>query len=224
MKHRLIAVAAACAVAIAPTAHAQALTVNLGGVPVDDYSVVLDELGKVATAITETGATISAGGYSIVYDPSTLLEFEPEEVQPHPLSYQEGATADGRLVVLPSEGTYTSGFGPRWGAMHQGIDIGNDYGTPIRSVMDGTVINAGPARGFGYWVVVKHDGGEVSVYGHMQSYSVAVGDRVSAGQVIAEMGSEGQSTGPHLHFEIKPDGVNQVDPVPWFADKGIYIS
>ena len=126
-------------------------------------------------------------------------------------------------VARPAEGTFTSGFGPRWGTVHQGIDIANDLGTPIYSVMDGTVIAAGPARGFGNWVVIKHDGGEVSVYGHMRYYDVSVGQRVTAGQKIASIGSEGQSTGPHLHFEIKPDGVNQVDPVPWFAAQGIKI-
>ena len=112
----------------------------------------------------------------------------------------------------------------RWGTMHRGIDIANSLGSPIYAVMDGTVINAGPAQGFGNWVVIQHDGGEVSVYGHMSQYNVSVGQRVKAGEQIAQIGSEGQSTGPHLHFEIKPDGVNQVDPVPWFAQQGIRIS
>ena len=85
------------------------------------------------------------------------------------------------------------------------------------------MINAGPAQGFGNWVVIRHDGGEVSVYGHMRYYNVSVGERVTAGQQIAVIGSEGQSTGPHLHFEIKPDGTNQVDPVPWFKAQGITI-
>ena len=89
--------------------------------------------------------------------------------------------------------------------------------------MDGTVINAGPAQGFGNWVVIRHDDGEVSVYGHMRDYNVSVGQRVSAGEQIAKIGNEGQSTGPHLHFEIKPDGVTQADPVAWFNARGISI-
>ena len=84
-------------------------------------------------------------------------------------------------------------------------------------------VNAGPAQGFGNWVVIKHDGGEVSVYGHMRDYNVSVGQRVSAGEQIAKIGNEGQSTGPHLHFEIKPDGVNPADPVAWFSARGISI-
>lgn len=108
--------------------------------------------------------------------------------------------------------------------MHNGIDIANPIGTPIVSVMDGTVISSGPpAQGFGNWIRVQHDDGSVSVYGHMQASSllVGVGERVSAGQQIASIGSEGQSTGPHLHFEIHPDGTTPVDPQAWFAEQGI---
>ena len=89
--------------------------------------------------------------------------------------------------------------------------------------MDGTVINAGPAQGFGKWVRVRHDDGSISVYGHVHSFNVNVGERVTAGQQIAQMGNEGRSTGPHLHFEILPDGQTQVDPVPWFAERGITV-
>ncbi|AKK10683.1 M23 family metallopeptidase [Corynebacterium uterequi] len=132
-----------------------------------------------------------------------------------------GQTADGRTVVFPTTGRFTSGFGPRWGRFHYGIDIANPIGTPIRAVMDGTVIATGPASGFGNWVVIKHDGGEKSVYGHMAQWDVSVGQRVEAGQVIAYIGNEGRSTGPHLHFEIRPDGTTAVDPVPWFKQQGI---
>ena len=61
------------------------------------------------------------------------------------------------------------------------------------------------------------------MYGHVHSFNVSVGERVTAGQQIAQMGNEGRSTGPHLHFEILPDGQTQVDPVPWFAERGITI-
>ncbi|QGU03336.1 Murein hydrolase activator NlpD precursor [Corynebacterium comes] len=126
-------------------------------------------------------------------------------------------------VARPAAGTFTSGFGPRWGTMHNGIDIANAIGTPIHSVMSGTVINSGPASGYGQWIRVKHDDGSMAVYGHMSSLHVGVGERVSAGQQIAGMGSEGFSTGSHLHFEIHPSGNGAVDPVPWFANHGIYF-
>jgi len=126
-------------------------------------------------------------------------------------------------TVRPAEGTFTSGFGPRWGTMHNGIDIANAIGTPILTVMNGTVIDSGPASGYGQWIRIKHDDGSVSVYGHMASLYVSVGERVAAGQTIAGMGNLGFSTGSHLHFEIHPDGATPVDPVPWFNARGIYF-
>ena len=127
-------------------------------------------------------------------------------------------------VARPAEGVFTSGFGPRWGSFHSGIDIANSVGTPILSVMDGTVIDSGPASGFGQWIRIKHDDGSMSVYGHMQTLDVAVGERVHAGQKIAGMGSLGFSTGSHLHFEIHPTGEGAVDPIPWLAERGVNIS
>lgn len=131
-------------------------------------------------------------------------------------------SADG-TVAKPAEGTFTSGFGPRWGTMHNGIDIANVTNTPIMSIMDGTVVDSGPAQGYGQWIRVLHDDGAVSVYGHLETLGVAVGERVSAGQVIGGMGNRGFSTGTHLHFEIHPDGSSPVDPEPWFAEYGIYF-
>src|SRR5699024_257887 len=87
-------------------------------------------------------------------------------------------------VSRPAEGTFTSGFGPRWGPFHACIDIANSHGTPILSVMDGTVIDSVPASGYGNWIRIKHDDGSMSVYGHMESLDVAVGQRVTAGQKI----------------------------------------
>lgn len=127
-------------------------------------------------------------------------------------------------VARPAEGVFTSGFGPRWGSFHSGIDIANAVGTPILSVMDGTVIDSGPASGYGQWIRIKHDDGSMSVYGHMQTLDVAVGERVHAGQKIAGMGSLGFSTGSHLHFEIHPTGEGAVDPIPWLAERGVNIS
>ena len=89
--------------------------------------------------------------------------------------------------------------------------------------MDGTVIDSGPASGYGQWIRIRHDDGAISVYGHMETLDVSVGERVVAGQKIAGMGNRGFSTGPHLHFEIHPDGQSAVDPVPWLAARGINV-
>ncbi|QGU03371.1 Glycyl-glycine endopeptidase ALE-1 precursor [Corynebacterium comes] len=131
--------------------------------------------------------------------------------------------AQSASVVSPAQGTFTSGFGPRWGTLHAGIDIANGIGTPILAIMDGTVINSGPASGYGQWIRIQHDDGSISVYGHMSTLGVSVGERVYAGQQIAGMGSEGFSTGSHLHFEIHPSGSGPVDPVGWFSQFGIYF-
>ena len=133
------------------------------------------------------------------------------------------AVAPAATVARPANGTFTSGFGPRWGTFHNGIDIANSIGTPIYAVMSGTVISSGPASGYGQWIRIQHDDGSISIYGHMEYLYVSVGERVAAGQEIAGMGSQGFSTGSHLHFEIHPDGVTPVDPQAWLANHGIYV-
>lgn len=126
-------------------------------------------------------------------------------------------------VARPAEGTFTSGFGPRWGTFHSGIDIANAEGTPIYAAMAGTVIDSGPASGFGQWIRIQHDDGTITVYGHMSTLGVSVGERVKAGQYIAGMGSLGFSTGSHLHFEVHPGGGAAVDPQAWLAARGIQV-
>ncbi|MDQ2749322.1 MAG: M23 family metallopeptidase, partial [Actinomycetota bacterium] len=111
-----------------------------------------------------------------------------------------------------------------WGTFHGGDDIANAIGTPIVSVGDGTVIDAGPAEGFGQWVRVRLDDGTVTVYGHVDSFVAHKGDSVKAGQEIATMGNRGQSTGPHLHFEVWLGGTEKVDPLPWLAARGIHLT
>jgi murein DD-endopeptidase MepM/ murein hydrolase activator NlpD len=126
--------------------------------------------------------------------------------------------------VLPLTNYYiSSGFGNRGGTFHYGLDFAAPLGTPIYSIGDGTVIAAGPASGFGNWVVIDHGNGWVSIYGHMRVYTVSRGERVSAGQLIAYVGTEGQSTGPHLHLEIRSGGMSgrAYDPQVWLTARGI---
>lgn len=141
---------------------------------------------------------------------------------------QQRAAADlaarAPQAARPAEGTFTSGFGPRWGSFHAGIDIANANGTPILSVEDGTVIDAGAASGYGQWVRVQHTDGTVTIYGHVETIDVTVGQHVTAGQKIAGMGNLGFSTGTHLHFQVEPAGQGPVDPIPWLAERGIIIN
>ena len=123
--------------------------------------------------------------------------------------------------VAPSAGTVTSTMGD--GRGHEGIDIANTLGAPIVAVADGEVIDAGPAQGFGLWVRIRHDDGTITTYGHNNDNLVEVGQRVKAGQQIATVGNRGQSTGPHLHFEIEDSDGEIVDPVKWLAKRGASI-
>ncbi len=132
-----------------------------------------------------------------------------------------GASANGD-VVRPAQGRLTSNYGARGGSIHFGIDIANSIGTPILSAMAGEVIDSGPASGFGLWVRVEHDGGLITVYGHINESLVSVGQRVGAGEQIATMGNRGQSTGPHLHFEVHKDG-SKIDPLPFLRSHGVSV-
>ncbi|WP_447003063.1 M23 family metallopeptidase [Saccharothrix isguenensis] len=126
-------------------------------------------------------------------------------------------------VVKPAQGSFTSGYGARWGTTHYGVDIANAIGTPILSVMDGVVVESGPASGFGLWVRVQHNDGTITIYGHVNETLVSQGQRVQAGQQIATMGNRGQSTGPHLHFEVWINGSQKIDPVGWLGARGISL-
>jgi murein DD-endopeptidase MepM/ murein hydrolase activator NlpD len=119
----------------------------------------------------------------------------------------------------------TSCYGARWGTLHAGIDIAAPIGTPVFAPEDGIVLDAGPASGFGLAVYVQHRDGTITLYGHVNQFFVTPGQVVSAGQQIAEVGNRGQSTGPHLHFEVHTGGLyaNRVDPAPWLAARGISL-
>ncbi|MBW0103235.1 M23 family metallopeptidase [Pseudonocardia sp. KRD-291] len=134
-------------------------------------------------------------------------------------STQAASSASGGAVKIVS-GRVSSGFGSRWGTAHKGLDIAAPIGTPINVPLAGTVISSGPASGFGMWVRVRHDDGTVTVYGHINRSLVTVGEKVSAGQQIAEVGNRGQSTGPHLHIEVVTPGGTKVNPKPWLDEHG----
>ncbi len=114
--------------------------------------------------------------------------------------------------VWPVHGVLTSGFGWRWGRMHEGIDLAVSNGTPVVSAAAGTVIVAGWMGGYGNLVVVDHGGGISTAYGHNTMVTVGVGQQVAQGQLIAYSGNTGHSTGPHVHFEVRING-SAVDPL-----------
>ncbi|QIG61617.1 endolysin [Rhodococcus phage Dinger] len=134
-----------------------------------------------------------------------------------------------RLWPLPRNGyELTSGFGPRWGAQHSGLDLAAPDGTPFYACQAGTVQFIGPATGYGQWLVIDSSDAEGSgcvEYGHMwnaRATGLSVGDHVEAGQLIGHIGSNGQSTGPHLHITVWERGYNsaRIDPEVWLASAG----
>jgi murein DD-endopeptidase MepM/ murein hydrolase activator NlpD len=115
-------------------------------------------------------------------------------------------------LIWPVNGPVTSPFGMRWGRMHEGIDIGVPYGTPIHAAASGRVIYAGWMEGYGNLTAIDHGRGLSTAYGHQSSIGVSVGQTVTQGQVIGYVGCTGHCFGPHLHFEVRING-RPVDPL-----------
>ncbi len=178
---------------------------------------------------TPTGSSVVTGsvdGMQVVsVTPAVSSVVHAEEIVKAAAFAQERAEREARLIrpqyVMPTRGVWTSGFGYRWGVLHGGIDIANAIGTPILAAADGVVISAGYEGGYGNMVKLRHADGTVTLYGHTSAVLVNVGERVMAGDQIARMGNTGNSTGPHLHFEVHLNGTDRVDPVGWLAKHGI---
>lgn len=115
--------------------------------------------------------------------------------------------------IWPAQGVLTSGYGWRWGRLHRGIDIAAPIGTPILAAASGEVISAGWHGGYGNLIKLEHLDGSITVYAHNHRNLVTHGQKVTQGEQIAEMGSTGNSTGSHLHFEIHARGNAPLDPL-----------
>jgi murein DD-endopeptidase MepM/ murein hydrolase activator NlpD len=174
------------------------------------------------------GAPMSRGVELVTVKPVANAAVHAEELAKGVAYAAERAEREARLqrplFVLPAKGMFTSGFGYRWGALHGGVDLAGPIGTPIYAASDGVVADAGPTNsGYGAWVKIRHSDGTVTLYGHINSWTVQIGQRVFAGDQIATIGNRGYSTGPHLHFEVLLGGTSQTDPVPWLAARGVSL-
>jgi murein DD-endopeptidase MepM/ murein hydrolase activator NlpD len=193
-----------------------------------DHSKAETVLAADATTMNGGPISTSARGMQMVtVQPVANIAVHNAELAHGVAFAQERAEREARLqqplFVMPTKGIFTSGFGYRWGVLHAGIDLANSIGTPIHAVSDGRVIDAGPTAGYGMWVKLRHADGTVTLYGHVNTTLVSVGQRVMAGDQIATMGNRGNSTGPHLHFEVLLGGTQRVDPVPWLAKRGLSV-
>ncbi len=203
-----------------------AATSNAHASPTDDHSLLepvtetSDEVITAAPQLSETPQVLQSprvpalGEFADQLDKARARE-----------AARAAREAEARRpkTMMPVSGTLTSNFGPRWGTTHYGLDIANAIGTPIVSVTDGTVIEAGPASGFGLWVRILQDDGTIGIFGHIDQALVTQGQRVRAGEQIATVGNRGQSTGPHLHYEVwHPDG-RKADPMAWLNARGLQV-
>jgi murein DD-endopeptidase MepM/ murein hydrolase activator NlpD len=112
------------------------------------------------------------------------------------------------FLKYPTEGgIITSLFGQRWGKMHNGIDIGNEEGEPVYSALEGVVKECHYENGYGNKIVVEHDNNIITVYAHLSEFKTTIGAEVKKGDLIGKVGNTGNSTGPHLHFEVRVNGV-----------------
>ena len=165
--------------------------------------------GDVEEVITPQPVTLRVQG-----TPSSNRESigeQYEEIEKLNLTRQSQTTivpsVDIPLRYGPVDGYLSSGFGPRWGRLHKGIDIAAPTGTEILALADGLVVRSGRANGYGNVVVIQHGYGQETLYAHMSQRSVRVGNRVTRGEKIGEVGSTGHATGPHVHLEIHINGI-----------------
>ena len=155
----------------------------------ESKSEYLHEVAGLQASSSQVTATLQASGSS---------------------SYSSTPSSSG--LIWPVNGPVVSPFGMRWGRMHEGIDIGVGYGTPIHAAASGTVVFSGWMGGYGNFVIIDHGGGMATAYGHQSSIAAGGGQSVSQGQVIGYVGCTGHCFGPHLHFEVRING-SPVDPL-----------
>jgi len=183
--------------------------------PTEFKGEFVDMFGKVTMPIIKTGGDIHANASAatkIKNDGTLIVSEQSGYVFPFAKGVDAPVTSSVGPRSQPIAGASTN---------HKGTDIGVSFGTEIHAISGGTVINAGrsDAGGFGNWVRIRQDDGNVVIYGHVsKSDYFKVGDRVEAGEVIAKVGSEGYSTGPHLHLEIHDPNDNILNSENLFSD------
>ncbi|WP_436799283.1 DUF5930 domain-containing protein [Pacificibacter marinus] len=174
-------------------------------------------LNTVRSGLSGTGGPLTPIKFSTkggVKDPDSLRANGIIEKMDRLNLYRIAAQKAPFALPIKNSFRYTSGFGPRWGRMHEGTDFAAAYGTPIYSTADGVVTFAGWSNGYGRLVKIQHEFGIETRYAHQSQLMVKVGQRVSRGQQIGAMGNSGRSTGTHLHYEVRVGG-KAVNPMTY---------
>ncbi|MGI6727120.1 MAG: peptidoglycan DD-metalloendopeptidase family protein [Anaerovoracaceae bacterium] len=187
-----------------------------------DYDIIYEETSTLYKGENTVKSTGTPGERKVVAE---IIRNNGEEVNRSEISSEvvkepqnqvvlKGTKNKPKLVgsgkyIYPTRGRLSSRFGPRWGRMHYGIDLAAPTGTKIRASDGGTVIFAGRDGSYGNVVKISHGGNRVTIYAHCSKLFVSKGSKVYQGQHIANVGNTGNSTGSHLHFEVRINGVAQ---------------
>lgn len=178
------------------------VTEGVDGLEVETYRVTLYNGVEISRELV--------GSETVVEPVEEVLQIGTDK------SYYRTTVSIG-VLLKPYDGYVSSGFGPRWGTRHNGIDIAQRgrscYGDPVLCAADGVVIKTEESySGYGFNVIVDHGDGTQTLYAHMSRIGVEVGQELKAGDQLGNIGQTGNTTGPHLHFEVRVDGV-AVDPL-----------
>ena len=179
-------------------------------------------LGALDTTSVKTPTGGIAGG-ALVEDRTLQVSDRASRSTPREttqLSFSQQPAQDIWLLPMRSNYALSSPFGERWGTQHPGVDMTAVEGTKYFAAGAGKVIVARYNGGYGYNVMIQHDNGAVTVYGHSSKLIVKEGQRVEAGQLLGLTGNTGFSTGPHLHFEIRVNG-KPVEPLAYMRKQGV---
>ena len=169
---------------------------------IEKYSTELSELIDTETAISKLYVKPVVVQKTVKYASSGYANTSQ--------TVNTGAKVNlGISLIRPTSGTITSRFGSRGRSTHTGLDIANSSGTPIKAAASGTVTYSGWKGSYGNLLIITHANGVQTYYAHCSKLYVTSGTNVSQGQTIAAMGSTGNSSGPHLHLEIRVNGVAQ---------------
>lgn len=168
--------------------------------------------------IPESSPPATARGRSVGPErpsPSGLASTESNAARPAAKAASRAPALRGELD-WPLRGVLYARFGRKGSEAHDGIDLAAPLGTPIKTAHPGTVLYAGEQKGYGLIAIVEHANGLTTLYAHNRDLRVKTGQQVRQGQVIATVGESGRTTGPHLHFEVRKEGI-PVDPLDYLG-------